>query len=84
MLRLYWYGLKLKPTRMIGESPKRGWVVCSSHPIYSITWTWAIYWHKPNVSYWKHNGYIKSMLKYVIRLGFNLHTQKAMIKKEYL
>lgn len=30
-----------------GHSSKRSAVLCSFHPPRSITWLWAVYWHKP-------------------------------------
>lgn len=85
-IKMYWYGLKLKPRRMMGNSGKCTWVIASSHPLYSITWTWALYWTKP--SCWKFKGYDYFNNKQVYHfrgflfLGFHLARQEAILKNK--
>lgn len=85
-LKMYWYGLSLKPKPMMGNSGKCTYVVCSSHPLYSITWTWALYWTKP--SCWKFKKFNFETMKEEVsfsvlyRFGFSLSKQDVMIKPE--
>lgn len=83
-IKMYWYGLKLKPRRMQGYSGKCTWVVASSHPLYSITWTWAIYWTKPSCWKFKSYSYIEEKEEFSLRplfcFGFSVHTQDMMLK----
>ena len=76
-IRLYWIGLKLKPTRMQGNSGEHTWVVASSHPPYSITWTWALYWRNP------FNKNIRFNWKTLATGYFHFLTQEQMIRQEY-
>jgi len=62
---------KSKTKRMQGNSGKCIWVVMASHPLYSITWTWAIYWTQPNC--------FKS-IRWFKNFGFRLSTQDVMLK----
>ena len=86
-LKMWWHGLKLKPSRMMGDSGKCTWVVASSHPPYSITWTWAIYWTKP--SCWRFKIFCfksrkeKFSIRSLLTLGFSLSTQSLMLRDEF-
>ena len=85
-LRMYWYGLKLKPRRMMGNSGKCTWVVASSHSLYSTTWTWAIYWTKPKCWRFKVLDFKKGKECFTLRslfcLGFHISTQRAILREE--
>ena len=85
-IRMYWYGLKLKPRRMMGNSGKCTWVIASSNPLYSITWTWAIYWTKPTCWKFKAFDFQNEKEYFTIRslicLGFSISRQESIFKEE--
>lgn len=85
-IKLYWYGLQLKPKRMMGHSGECTWIVMSSHPPYSITWTWAIYWTKPKCWKFKSFNYMKEKEEFSLRslfcLGFSFSSQELVQYKE--
>ena len=84
-IKMYWYGLKLKPTKMMNSDCT--WVVMSSHPLYSITWTWAIYWTKPKCWRFKQFDFKQHKqiftLRSLFKLGFSISTQDVMIRDEF-
>ncbi len=49
------------------------YVVLSCHPIWSITWIWALYWTKPSKK--------QNLLSYIFKhkCGFSLATQKPIL-----
>ena len=82
---MYWLGLRLKPRLMQGSI--RTYCVFSSHPLYSITWTWVIFWTKPK--YWRFKRYDFKTDKEVISFknlycfGFSFIKQDVMLRNEF-
>jgi len=67
----YIMGFKLKIEPMFSNEglSKHTWVLCSCHPLDSITWHWAIYMDTPKLS-----------LKWILNPRFRLCTQKIYRK----
>jgi hypothetical protein len=90
-IKMYLQGLKLKPRRMMGDNGKYIWIIASSHPLYSVTWTWAIYWIKPSCWKFESYDYLNNKHEYNFRkgyylkrllfLGFSLERQEAVLRK---
>ena len=85
----YWHGLQLKPHKCMGDWGKTTWCLAGSHPLWSITWHWAIYWRKPVGFRWKWFVYFKPVFveKKLIRIdwkffGLYVMKQELMVNKD--
>ncbi len=67
----YILGLHLRPRSVSGNEGKSDYaiVVCSCHPLDSITWHWALYANKPK------------SIKWLLHPGFYFRTQKLMRRR---